>query len=111
MADNAATAPDARVIQTAYGLEVVPRDVFKRVDDIFTLLNRADVTVEVSFPVLPTDPPTADIDPGRTQDFRILTTKPGAYDYHVSVMFTDKFSRSFTLRASGGSDPRIIVDF
>jgi hypothetical protein len=103
---------DARVIQNAHGVEVVPRDVFKRVGDIFTLANRARVTVHVSFPVLPTDPPSREISAGGTGEFRILEAEPGPYDYWVEIALTDDRSRAaFTLRASGGSDPRIIIDF
>lgn len=112
MATTSAAPFDARVIQNAHGVEVVPRDVFKRVGEVFTLANGARVTVHVSFPVLPMDPPSRDIEPGATGEFRILEAPPGAYDYWVEIALTDDRSRaSFTLRASGGSDPRIIIDF
>jgi hypothetical protein len=112
MAPNIASSPDARVIQNAHGLQVVPRDVFKHAGDTFTIVNRSQVTVHVSFPVLPTDPPSADIPVGESASFAILNTSPGSYDYWVEIALTDNRSLTvFTLRASGGSDPRIIIDF
>jgi hypothetical protein len=112
MATSTAPSPDARVIQNAHGLEVVPRNVFKHAGDTFTLANSSRVTVHVSFPVLPTDPPSRDISPGGREEFRILDTPPGPYDYWVEAALTDDRSNAkFTLRASGGSDPRIIIDF
>ena len=101
---------DARVIQTPHGFKVLPQDVFKHTGDEFTLLNISGSVVRVTFPVLPMDPPTADIPHGGTQVFRILTTPPGMYDYWVEVALTDR-TRDFTLRASAASDPRIIIDF
>jgi hypothetical protein len=107
-----ASSPDARVIQNAHGLQVVPRDVFKHAGDTFTIVNRSMVTVHVSFPVLPTHPASADIPPGGSEPFQIQETPPGVYDYWVEVALTDNRSLTvFTLRASGGSDPRIIIDF
>ena len=102
--------PDARVVQTPHGFHVLPRDVFKRSGDDFKLLNNSGSTVRVTFPVLPMQPPLADIPPGRVQVFTILDTAPDIYDYRVEVSLTDR-TRDFTLRASGGSDPRIIIDF
>ena len=102
---------DARVIETHYGFEVRPKDVFKHTGDGFTLLNLTASTVHVSFPVLPTDPPDCDIPPGQAKTFTILSTSPGIYEYSVEVAMTDSNQRSFTLRASGGSDPNIIIDF
>jgi hypothetical protein len=111
MATSTAASPDARVIQNAHGLEVVPRDVFKHAEDTFTLANRSRVTVHVSFPGLPTDPASRDIPPGERGEFRIGDALPGVYDYWVEVALTDDRSNAkFTLRASGGSDPRIIID-
>ena len=99
------------MIQNAHGLEVVPRNVFKHARDTFTLANSSRVTVHVSFPVLPTNPPSGDIPPGGREYFEILDTAPGPYDYWVEVALTDDRSLAkFTLRASGGSDPRIIID-
>ena len=111
MTINTATGqPDARVVQTPHGFLVLPRDVFKRSGDDFKLLNNSDSTVRVTFPVLPMDPPSADIPPRTTQVFRIVETPPGIYDYWVEVPLNDR-TRDLTLRASGGSDPRIIIDF
>ncbi len=111
MAGNTMEAPvDARVIETPHGFKVLPKDVFKRSGDTFTLLNISGSTVRVSFPVLPTDPPKDDIAPGFSKEFRILNTPPGVYQYWVEVALTDR-ARDFTLRASGGSDPQIIIDF
>jgi len=102
---------DARVIQNPFGFRVLPHDVFKRAGDGFTLLNNTGSALHVSFPVLPTDPPDADVDPGMYQTFTILTTPPDIYEYRVEIAVTDSLARSITLRASGGSDPNIIIDF
>ena len=112
MAPSISSSPDARVIQNAWGLQVVPRDVFKHAGDTFTIVNRSQVTVRVSFPVLPTNPADAVIPVGQSASFAIQDTPPGPYDYFVDVDMTDNRSNNaFTLRASGGSDPRIIIDF
>ena len=103
-------AVDARVVETPHGFKVVPSDVFKRSGEQFTLLNITGSTVHVSFPVLPTNPAQADISPGNAQAFEIQRTAPGSYDYWVQIALNDR-SRDFTLRASAGSDPRIIIDF
>jgi hypothetical protein len=105
-----AGAVDARVIQTPHGFKVLPRDVFKRSGDEFTLLNNTGSTVHVSFPVLPTDPAQRDLVSGTTGVFRILNAAPGIYEYWVEIAVTDR-ARDFKLRASGGSDPQIIIDF
>jgi hypothetical protein len=102
---------DARVIETPHGFKVLPKDVFKHTGDGFTLLNLTASTVHVSFPELPTDPPNGDIPPSHAKTFAILDTQPGIYEYWVAVGITDNNARSFTLRASGGSDPNIIIDF
>lgn len=112
MAPDIAAAADARVIQNPFGLQVVPRDVFKHAGDTFTILNISQVTVFVSFPTLSTNPANATIPPGGSQTFTILDAAPGVYDYLVEIALTDNRSNNaFTLRASGGSDPRIIIDF
>ena len=102
---------DARVIQNVHGFKVVPHDVFKRIGDGFTILNLTGSTVYVSFPVLPTDPADADVPPGQYKSFTILQTSIGSYEYHVEIELTDSFARQIRLRASGGSDPNIIIDF
>src|SRR5215207_127677 len=101
---------DARVFENPHGFEVRPHDVFKRSGDEFRLLNNTGSTVLVSFPRLPMDPAKAEIAPGRCQVFRILQTAPGIYDYWVEIPLTDR-TRDLTLRARGGSDPQIIIDF
>ena len=101
---------DARVIQTSHGFKVRPADVFKHSGDQFTLLNRTDSTVHVSFPELPTVPADASIPSGETQVFNIGNAAPGEYEYHVKLGLSDG-TRSFTLRASGNSDPHIFIDF
>jgi hypothetical protein len=101
---------DARVIQLPYGFKVVPPAVFKHSSDQFTLLNLAGSTVHVSFIALPTNPPNANIPPNQSQTFAILNAEPGAYEYQVQVGVSDG-TRSFSLRASGNSDPQIIIDF
>lgn len=101
---------DARVLQTPYGFRVLPHDVFKRVDDGFTLLNNTGSTVHVSFPVLPTTPPDADIAPGSFETFTIQATPPDIYEYRVEIIL-QTLAGDFTVRASGGSDPNIIIDF
>ena len=90
---------------------MLPKDVFKHTGDGFTFLNLTASTVHVSFPVLPTDPSEGDILPRQTKTFTILDTPAGIYEYWVEVAITDRNQRSFTLRASGGSDPNIIIDF
>jgi hypothetical protein len=111
MARNTMAGPvDARVIQTPFGFLVRPPDVFKRSGDEFTLLNLARITVHVSFPALQTDPGEADIRPGATEVFKILDAAPGMYDYWVEIALTNH-EIDFTLRASGASDPHIIIDF
>lgn len=109
-ANTIAGAVDARVIQTPHGFKVVPSDVFKHSGEQFTLLNISGSTIHVSFPVLPTNPTQADIPDGNTRVFEIQPTAPGSYDYWVELVLNDR-SRNFTLRASAGSDPRIIIDF
>ena len=109
-ANTTAGAVDARVIQTPHGFTVLPHDVFKHLGETFTLLNISGSTIHVSFPVLPMNPAQADIPTGDAQVFQILNTPPGSYDYWVELVLTDR-SRDFTLRASAGSDPRIIIDF
>jgi hypothetical protein len=112
MAPDLAASPDARVIQNAFGLLVVPRDVFKRVGNTFKIANMSQVTVHVSFNELPTNPANADIPVGQSASFEILNTPAGSYEYRVEIDLTDnRSSNAFTLRASGGSDPRIIIDF
>lgn len=101
---------DARVIQTAYGFKVVPPDVPKQSGDQFTLLNITGSTVHVSFPVLQTVPAEAEIASGSTAVFTISQSAPGIYDYWVQVPLSDS-SRALTVRASGASDPHIIIDF
>lgn len=101
---------DARVIQTPHGFKVVPPDVFKHAGDEFTILNLTSSVVRVTFPTLPTDPPQGEISNGGMATFRILETPPGVYDYFVEVALNDSL-RAFTLRASGNSDPHIIIDF
>jgi hypothetical protein len=103
-------APDARIIQTAFGFEVHPRVVFKRARETFTLLNNTASDVVVSFPVLPVDPSEATLDPRATRTFNILDAGPGVYDYRVEVTVTDTRANRLTFRASGGSDPEIIID-
>lgn len=111
MAANTIAGPvDARVIETPHGFRVVPSDVPKRSGEQFTLLNITGSTLHVSFPILPTTPAQADIAPGNTQVFTIEPASPGSYDYWVQIALNDR-SRDFTLRASAGSDPRIIIDF
>lgn len=111
MAGNTMAGPvDARVIQTPFGFLVRPPDVFKRSGEEFTLLNLARIPVHVTFPVLKTDPSEATIRPGATEVFKILDAAPGMYDYWVQVTLTDR-EIDFTLRASGASDPHIIIDF
>ena len=102
---------DARVLQTPHGFKVLPNDVFKHVADGFTLLNMTGTTVHVSFQGLPTTPPDADVEPDGRQTFTILETPPGIYDYWVELALKDSNLRTFTLRASAGSDPHIIIDF
>lgn len=109
-ANTIAGAVDARVVQTPHGFKVLPSDVFKRSGETFTLLNITGSTIHVSFPILPTNPAQADIPTGATQVFQVLSTPPGPYDYWVEIALTDR-SRDFMLRASAGSDPRIIIDF
>lgn len=101
---------DARVIQLLDRFKVVPPDVFKRSSDQFTLLNLAGSTVRVSFGVLPTDPPNADIPPNQWKTFAILNAAPGVYEYVVELTLSDG-TRSFSLRATGNSGPNIIIDF
>jgi hypothetical protein len=103
-------APDARIVQTGFGFEVHPRVVFKRAREAFTLLNNTDSDVLVSFPVLPVDPSKATLGPRETRTFNILDARPGVYDYRVEVTVTDARSNQLTFRASGGSDPEIIID-
>jgi hypothetical protein len=101
---------DARVIQLPHGFKVVPSIVPKNANDQFTLLNLSGSSVHVSFPVLPTTPASATIAPGGTQTFNIGAAEPDIYDYVVDVAVSDG-TRSFSLRASGNSDPQIIIDF
>ena len=102
---------DARIIQDHHGLEVHPSVVFKRKREYFTLLNHAKWLVHVKFPTLPIDPREADIEPGRDKTFTILDPEPGVYYYVVELTITDERKITFTLRARGGSDPRIIIDY
>jgi len=102
---------DARVVQVADGLKVVPKDVFKHAGDEVTIANIASVPVRVSFPSLQMDPPSADIDPRRLKTFVILDDpEPGIYPYVVEYAVRDRFDKQLVLRASGGSDPNIIID-
>jgi hypothetical protein len=101
---------DARVIQTPFGFRVLPHDVFKRSGDGFTLLNNTSSTIHVSFPVLPTTPADADIAPGSFETFTILATPPDIYEYRVEITM-QTLAGDFMVRASGGSDPNIIIDF
>ena len=111
MAPSVSSSPDARVIQNAFGLQVVPRDVFKNVGSTFTIVNRSQVTVHVSFPNFPTNPASADLAVGDTGSFTIGDIAPGVYEYRVDIaLIDDRSKNAFTLRASGGSDPRIIID-
>jgi hypothetical protein len=104
-------APDARIVQTAFGFEVHPRVVFKRARETFTLLNNTGSDVRVSFPeALPVEPPEATLEPRATRTFNILDARPGVYDYRVELTVTDTRSNQLTFRASGGSDPEIIID-
>ena len=103
-------APDARIVQTAFGFEVHPRVVFKRARETFTLLNNTDSDVLVSFPELPVNPSKAEMGPRETRTFNILDARPGIYDYRVELTVTDTRSNRLTFRASGGSDPEIIID-
>jgi hypothetical protein len=101
---------DARVIETPHGFIVRPPDVFKHAGDVFTISNLTGSRVAVTFPVLPTNPAQATISPGETGQFTILSTTPGIYDYLVEIGLSDG-TRGFTQRASGASDPHIIIDF
>lgn len=102
---------DARVIQTPHGFKVVPDYVFKHTHDGFTLLNLTDFTVHVSFPKLRTNPTEGDVPPGEAETFTIEDTPPGTYQYWVQIVFREETLKLFMLRASGGSDPNIIIDF
>lgn len=111
MEQNTIPGPvDARVIQRPHGFKVVPPDVPKRSQDQFTLLNLTDSTLRVSFPALPMSPPAADIPPMQLKTFTIGDARPGDYEYLVEFALNDS-ARGFTLRASGNSDPHIIIDF
>ena len=71
-----------------------------------------DTTVHVNFLDLPTNPHEDDIASRDFRTFTILSTAlPGTYPYHVEIVLTDSFAKQIKLRASGGSDPSIIIDF
>lgn len=102
---------DARIIQTEYGFEVHPSTVSKHRGGTFTIRNITGSRAHVCFPDRVTRPRDHDIDPGTNEEFRILEPDPGVYDYQVEVLVSDDRNRQIRLRASGGSDPRIIIDF
>jgi len=102
---------DARVNRIPQGLLVLPRDVFKHVGATFTILNNTDVTIHVTFPGLTMDPAVWDIPPLVSQEYTIINAQPGVYDYQVETAARDERNVSFTLRATAGSDPRIIIDY
>jgi len=104
-------APDAIVSPNGpFGFAVHPNVVWKHPGTVFTILNATGVTIHVSFPVLSTNPPEADVAPFGRQDFIINPAAPGAYDYQVWIKSVTRELIGFDLRASGGSDPRIIID-
>ena len=105
-------APDAIVYATPpFGFRVVPPVVPKHAGEVFTVLNATNVTVHVSFPELPTTPSEADVAPLSRQSFTIgSAAEPGVYEYHVRIKAVTRELIGFDLRASAGSDPRIIID-
>jgi hypothetical protein len=104
-------APDAIVRPRGqFGFIVDPPVVSKRRAETFTILNATQVTVRVSFPVLVTTPPAANVSPFTRESFVIQDNPNGVYDYHVEIAAVTPALIGFTLRASAGSDPQIIID-
>ena len=106
------SAPDAVVHQNPpFGFGVAPPVVPKHAGETFTILNATNVTIHVSFPVLSTSPPEADIPPLTRGDFIINSAAPpGSYDYRVGIAPVTRDLIGFDLRASAASDPRILID-
>lgn len=109
---NPPSAPDAVVFQNPpFGFGVAPPVVPKHAGGTFTILNATNVTIHVSFPVLSTDPPEADILPLTRGDFVIdPEAADGSYDYRVRIAPATEGLIGFDLRASAASDPRILID-
>ena len=113
MATNMTPGPaDARVIQTPWGFEVVPARAAKHREDLFIVRNNTRSEIRVAFPPdLQMSPPGGTIDPQRDGVFTIGNPDMGVYPYVVEIRVTDNRSQQFSLRASGGSDPEIIIDY
>lgn len=105
------SAPDAIVYpDPPFGFRVTPSPVLKHVGEVFTVLNATNRTIHVSFPVLPTTPPEADIPPHTKESFLVGSVNLGLYDYHVTMLPVTRDLVGFDLRATANSDPRILID-
>ncbi len=106
----------AHVVPDAYGFQVVPPVVTLSPGSTFTLGNLTHSSVLASFPAGLMSPSGADIEPQGAAEFTVLSTATrGVYDYSVTVVLVaedvERGIQAVTLRAKGGSDPRIIIDF
>ncbi len=106
----------AYVVPDAYGFQVVPPVVTLSPGSTFTLRNLTDSGVHASFPAGLMTPSEGDIGPQSAENFTVRSdARRGVFEYSVTVVLVaedvERGIRAVTLRAKGGSDPRIIIDF
>jgi hypothetical protein len=103
----------AYVILTAYGLEVHPPVEWSSRGSRFKIRNMSSIQVNVTFPADVMKNPHEVIRPnGGIAEFTVRDdAKLGVFDYEVGAHVIEAREAELTLRARGGSDPRIIIDF
>ena len=114
--DTMAGSSVAYIVPDAYGFQVVPPVVKLSPGDTFALRNLTHSRVHASFPAELMTPSEGDIEPQGAMDFAVRSdAQRNVYVYQVSVILVQEDPgrdiKGVTLRARGGSDPRIIVDF